>query len=100
METFELELYVVGQSARSLAAIANLEKICRSHLEGNYQLRIVDVLENPEAAEAANVLATPTLIRRAPRPVRRLIGDLSPTDIVLRGLGIEDVSPVPPEGSH
>jgi circadian clock protein KaiB len=89
-ETVHLELYVVGQSARSLAAIANLERICRSWLEGRYELMIVDVLDHPEAAEAANIVATPTLIRRAPTPVRRLVGDLSPTDVVLRGLGLED----------
>jgi circadian clock protein KaiB len=89
-ETIRLELYVVGQSARSMAAIANLERICRSWLDGRYELTIVDVLDHPEAAEAANIVATPTLIRRAPSPVRRLVGDLSPTDVVLRGLGLED----------
>ena len=99
MEKFALELYIVGQSARSLAAITNLEKICRSRLEGRYELCIVDVLENPDAAETANVIATPTLIRRSPSPVRRLIGDLSPTEVVLRALGIEDVSAESPEGA-
>lgn len=90
MEMLHLELYIVGQSARSVAAIANLERICRSHLDGRYRLTIVDVLEQPDAAETANIVATPTLIRRAPAPVRRLVGDLSPTDIVLRGLGIDN----------
>ncbi len=89
MEDFHFELYVVGQSTRSVAAIANLERICRSRLAGRYRLDIIDVLDSPDAAEEANIVATPTLIRRAPTPVRRLVGDLSPTDTVLAGLGIE-----------
>ena len=100
-ETIHLELYVVGQSARSMAAIANLERICRSWLDGRYELTIVDVLDHPEAAEAANIVATPTLIRRAPAPIRRLVGDLSPTDVVLRGLGLEDdACAAPGEDTH
>ncbi len=100
MVTIHLELYVVGQSTRSIAAIANLERICREHLDGRFDLDlvIVDVLDHPEAAEAANIVATPTLIRRAPTPVRRLVGDLSLTDAVLRGLGIEDRSPAATDG--
>jgi circadian clock protein KaiB len=89
VEVMQLELYVVGQSARSLAAIANLEHICQRRLRGRYQLTIVDVLDQPEAAEVANIVATPTLIRRSPRPIRRMVGDLSLTEVVLRGLGIE-----------
>jgi circadian clock protein KaiB len=89
MDLVRLELYVVGRSARSLAAIANLERLCRSHLAGRYRLTIVDVLDQPEAAETANIVVTPTLIRQAPLPVRRLLGDLSQTDRVLHGLGID-----------
>ena len=100
METLHLELYVVGRSMRSLAAIAKLEQICRDHLEGRYRLSIIDVLDHPEAAEAANIVATPTLIRRSPAPVRRLVGDLSPTDIVLLGLGIEDEPDANRAGGH
>jgi circadian clock protein KaiB len=90
METLHLELYVIGQSARSLAAIANLERICRDHVAGRFELVIVDVLDHPEAAEEANIVATPTLIRRKPGPVKRVVGDLSLTEAVLRGLGIDD----------
>ena len=91
MTTLQLELYVTGRSMRSEAAIANLERILvRSRLEGRYQLVIVDVLDQPDAAEAANIVATPTLIRRSPAPVRRLVGDLSPMETVLFGLGLEE----------
>lgn len=88
METLQLELYIVGPSARSQAAVANLDRICRGLPGGRCRVTIVDVLEHPEAAETANIVATPTLIRRAPAPVRRLVGDLSRTDTVLRGLGL------------
>jgi circadian clock protein KaiB len=90
MTTLQLELYVTGRSVSSVAAIANLERILgKSGLDGQWHLVIVDVLDQPDAAEAANIVATPTLIRRAPAPVRRLVGDLSPTDVVLRGLGLD-----------
>ena len=100
MENFHLELYVVGRSGKSLDAISNLERICHDRLAGRYRLDIIDILDHPDAAEDANIVATPTLIRRTPEPVRRLIGDLSPTDAVLNGLGIEP-APVatPDEGS-
>ncbi len=89
MQDFHLQLYVVGRSVRSVAAIANLQRICRERLGGRYRLDIIDILDHPDAAEDANIVATPTLIRRAPVPLRRLIGDLSMTDAVLIGLGIE-----------
>jgi circadian clock protein KaiB len=95
-----LELYVVGQSTRSLTAISNLERICREHLDGRFELTIVDVLDHPEAAELANIVATPTLIRRVPVPVRRLVGDLSNTEVVLRGLGIEAAPVAPSNGGN
>ena len=89
METLHLELYIVGQSSRSQTAVANLERLCRGLPAGRCRVTIVDVLEHPEAAETANIVATPTLIRRAPAPVRRLVGDLSATEKVLRGLGLD-----------
>jgi circadian clock protein KaiB len=92
MSRLQLELYVMGQTARSQVAIANLERICQTRLAGRFALTIVDVLEQPEMAETANIVATPTLIRRSPTPVRRLVGDLSLTDVVLRSLEIEDAS--------
>lgn len=84
-----LELFVIGHSARSQNAVENLRRILDSAMPGEFDLQIIDVLEQPQAAEDANILATPTLIKRAPAPVSRLLGDLSVTDTVLRGLGID-----------
>lgn len=81
-----LELYIVGHSRNSQTAVTNLRRICEHELLGRCELQIVDILENPEAAEANNIVATPTLIRRAPLPVRRIVGDLSLTDAVLDSL--------------
>jgi circadian clock protein KaiB len=85
----KLQLFVVGSSPRSRAALDNLRRLCESQLESEYELEVVDVLEDPAAAERANVLATPTLIKEAPPPRWRIVGDLSEGDVVLRGLGIE-----------
>lgn len=90
MSKMKLELYVMGQSARSRTAIENLRRICETKLVGQFELQIIDVLEQPQAAEDWNIMVTPTLIKRAPPPIRRLLGDLSMIDIVLRGLGIDD----------
>ena len=78
-----LELYIVGHARNSQTALANLRRLCDQQLAGRCELLIVDILEHPEAAEAANIVATPTLIRRAPPPVRRIVGDLSLTATVL-----------------
>ncbi|HXG90595.1 MAG TPA: circadian clock KaiB family protein [Vicinamibacterales bacterium] len=78
-----LELYIVGHAPNSVTAVANLTRLCENQLLGRYQLQIIDVLEHPEAAEAANIVATPTLVRRAPAPVRRIVGDLSHVETVL-----------------
>jgi len=84
-----LTLYVTGQSARSKHAIANMRRICDEDLKGQYDFRVVDVLENPQLAEDDKILATPTLIKQLPLPLRRLIGDLSESDKVLIGLDLE-----------
>lgn len=81
---------MTGTSPRSGVAIANLQRICEEELDGRYELEIIDVLEHPQMAEEARVLATPTLIKRLPPPLRRVIGDLSDTERVLLGL---DLSP-------
>jgi circadian clock protein KaiB len=86
----QLELYIAGQSRNSLAAVSNLRRLCEHELRGKYDLRVVDILEHPQAAEAANILATPTLIKRAPPPLRRIVGDLSLTSVVLAGLDIDE----------
>jgi circadian clock protein KaiB len=83
---FILKLYVTGKSARAAVAIANLQRICEEELDGRYELQIIDVLEHPELAEADKILATPTLIKRLPPPLRRVIGDLSDKHKVMLGL--------------
>lgn len=88
MNDFILKLYISGNSPRAQAAIANLKRICEEDLAGRYTLEIVDVLENPEAAEMDKILATPTLVKSLPPPLRRVIGDLSDKDKVLLGLEV------------
>jgi circadian clock protein KaiB len=85
---FKLKLYVTGASPRAETAIANLRRICEDELSGEYELEIIDVLEHPEAAENDRILATPTLIKNLPPPLRRVIGDLSDKDKVLLGLEV------------
>jgi circadian clock protein KaiB len=81
-----LRLYVAGQSPKSLRAIENLTVICEEHMAGEYELAVIDLLEEPRLAKEDEIVAVPTLIRAAPEPVRRIIGDLSDTDRVLAGL--------------
>ena len=86
MAQVKLRLYVAGETARSKHAIANLRNICEAELGGQCQIQIVDVLDNPDLAEKEKVLATPTLVKLLPPPLRRIIGDLSQTEKVLLGL--------------
>ncbi len=86
--TYHLKLYVTGTSPRTETAIANLRRMCEHDLKGEYELEIIDVLEQPQAAEDARILATPTLIKQLPPPLRRVIGDLSDKDKVLLGLEV------------
>jgi circadian clock protein KaiB len=83
---WELKLYVAGQTPRSVAALANLRKICECHLAGHYRIEVVDLLANPQLARHDQILAIPTLVRKLPAPARKIIGDLSQTDRVLVGL--------------
>jgi len=92
-----LKLYVTGQTPRSVRAIANLRRICKEELGGRYELIIVDILERPQLAEDERILATPTLIKELPPPVRRIIGDLSAAEKVLLGL---DLQPYPESESQ
>ena len=85
---FELRLYVAGQTPKSLAAFANLKKICEEHLEGSYHVEVIDLLENPALAKGDQIVAIPTLVRKLPEPVRKIIGDLSNTERVLVGLDL------------
>ncbi|MFB3763726.1 MAG: circadian clock protein KaiB [Methanotrichaceae archaeon] len=81
-----LRLYVAGQTKKSLTAFANLKKICEEHLKGKYRIEVIDLLEHPQLAKGDQILAIPTLVRRLPPPVRKIIGDLSNTERVLIGL--------------
>ena len=92
-EFWELRLYVAGQTPKSLAAFANLKKICEEHLEGRYRIQVIDLLENPKLAKGDQILAIPTLVRKLPEPVRKIIGDLSNTDRVLIGLDLRPALP-------
>jgi circadian clock protein KaiB len=87
----QLRLYVAGQTPKSLAAFANLKKICEEHLAGRCKIEIIDLLENPMLAKGDQIFAIPTLVRKLPEPVRKIIGDLSNTERVLVGL---DVRPI------
>ncbi len=88
--TYILRLYVVGQTPKSMAALANLKKICEEHLAGRYQLQVVDLLKNPRLARSDQIIAIPTLVKQLPVPVRKIIGDLSNTEHVLIGLDLRN----------
>jgi circadian clock protein KaiB len=88
-EYYNLRLYVAGQTPKSLAAIANLKRICETHLAGRYAVEVIDLIDKPQLAAMDQILAIPTLVRRVPEPLRRIIGDLSQTERVLVGLDIE-----------
>jgi len=83
-----LRLYIAGQTPRSVKAFANLKKICEEHLTGRYRIEVIDLIQNPQLAAGDQILAVPTLVRRLPEPVRRIIGDLSHTERVLVGLDV------------
>ena len=89
-EHWELRLYVAGQTPRSLAAFANLRRICDEHLAGQYSIEVVDLLQTPQLAAGDQILAIPTLVRKLPEPVRKIIGDLSDTERVLVGLDLRE----------
>jgi circadian clock protein KaiB len=85
-ETWHLRLYVAGESPKSLTAFKNLKRLCDEHMDHPYEIEIVDLLQNPRLARGDEILAIPTLVRRLPAPMRKIIGDLSDTDRVLVGL--------------
>lgn len=94
---YVLKLFVTGKSPRAETAIGNIRRICEEDLHGEYELQIIDVLEHPEAAEEEKILATPTLIKQLPPPLRRVIGDLTDKEKVLFGLA---VSPANSQGDQ
>jgi circadian clock protein KaiB len=85
---FELRLYVAGQTPKSVAALANLRKICEEHLLGRCKLQVIDLMKTPQLAQGDQILAIPTLVRSLPNPIRKIIGDLSDTEKVLVGLDV------------
>ena len=97
-DRYLLRLYVAGKNARAEQALANLRRICDEELDGRYELEVIDVLERPDLAEHEKVLATPTLIKRLPPPLRRVIGDLSDKEKVLLGLEVQPKAKAPRRG--
>jgi circadian clock protein KaiB len=87
-EIYELRLYIAGQTRKSITALANLRRLCNEHLAGQYRIEIIDLMEHPEQAQHDQILAIPTLVRRLPEPIKRIIGDLSNQERVLVGLDV------------
>lgn len=87
-DNYELRLYVAGQTPRSLEAFANLKNICEEYLKGRYTIEVIDLLENPKLAAGDKILAIPTLVRKLPEPIRKIIGTMSDTERVLVGLDL------------
>lgn len=90
-ERWELRLYVAGQTPKSLAAFANLREICEKHLKGQYSIEVIDLQEDPQLAAGDQIMAIPTLIRKLPPPMKKIIGDLSNTERVLVGLDLRHI---------
>jgi circadian clock protein KaiB len=88
---YELRLYVAGKTAKSATALNNLKKYCEEHLKGQYKIEVVDLLVQPQLAEGDQIFAIPTLVRKVPEPIRKIIGDLSNEEKVLVGLDIRPV---------
>jgi len=89
--TWTLRLYVAGQTPKSVVALTNLKRICETHLAGRYQIEVVDLLQNPKLAAGDQILAVPTLVRKLPTPIKKIIGDLSNEVRVLVGLDVQPV---------
>ena len=90
-QTWELRLYVAGNTPKSLTALQNLKKYCEFHLPGQYKIEVIDLLVKPQLAEGDQIFAIPTLVRKVPEPIRKIIGDLSDEEKVLVGLDIRPV---------
>ena len=90
-EVWNLRLYVAGQTSKSIKAFANLKKICEEHLAGKYRIEVIDLLKNPQLAKGDQIIAIPTLVRKLPEPIKKIIGDLANTERVLVGLDIRPV---------
>jgi circadian clock protein KaiB len=87
-DNYALKLYVAGQTPKAVRAFSNLRKICEEHLEGRYSIEVIDLVENPQLGRGDQILALPTLVRKLPTPIKKIIGDLSNTERVLVGLDL------------
>ena len=94
-EKYILKLYITGMTPRSQEALRNLQKVCREHLADNYELEVIDIYQQPTLAKGDQIVAVPTLIKKLPAPLRRLIGDLSQEDRIIMGLDIKPKDPNP-----
>src|SRR5690349_815172 len=93
VKKYELRLYIAGNTPKSITALKNLKRYCEEHLQGLYEIEVIDLLKNPRLAEGDQILAVPTLVKKVPEPVRRIIGDLSNEEKVLVGLDIRVARP-------
>jgi circadian clock protein KaiB len=93
-EIYELRLYIAGKTAKSVAALSNLKKYCETHLKDKYIIEVIDLLQNPQLAEGDQIFAIPTLVKKVPEPIRKIIGDLSNEEKVLVGLNIRPATQV------
>ena len=91
--SWELRLYIAGQTPNSIAAISNLKKICEDQLKGKYRIEVIDLLKKPQLAKGDQIVAIPTLVRKLPQPIRKIIGDLSNTDRALVSLEVRNETP-------
>ena len=91
-ERWELRLYIAGQTPKSVLALQNVTKYCKEHLEGKYSIEVIDLLQNPQLAEGDQIFAIPTLVRKFPEPIRKIIGDLSNEERVLVGLNVRPLA--------
>lgn len=91
-QKLELRLYIAGQTPKSVTALKNITKYCKEHLDGKYSIEVIDLLKNPQLAEGDQIFAIPTLVRKVPEPIRKIIGDLSNEEKVLVGLNIKKVN--------
>src|SRR5580700_11673723 len=92
---WKLRLYVAGQTPKSLTAFANLRPICEEHLAGCYQIEVIDLMKHPELAQTDQIIAIPTLVRKLPAPIKRIVGDLSNSERVVLGMNLEKLSGPP-----
>ena len=97
-EKYVLKLYITGMTPRSQEALRNLQKVCREYLGDNYELQVIDIYQQPTLAKGDQIIAVPTLVKKLPLPLRRLIGDLSQEDRIILGLDLKPTSPPPQKG--